>query len=83
MAEGEADALASAAARQGAGGLDIAAAFAAAYRRLAGDPGVSQRAQETIDAIIAGAAADLGRQLADDAGEGSGEQDMIRPCAGS
>ena len=76
MAEGEADALASAAARQGAGGLDLAAAFTAACQRLAGDPGISQRALETIEAIIAGAAADLGRLLAEEAAEGDSEQDM-------
>lgn len=82
MAEGEADALAAAAARQGVTGLDIAEAFAQAYGRLEGDPGVSQRAQETLERIVQGAAADLGRQLAEDAGAGKGQQDMISGVRG-
>jgi hypothetical protein len=82
MAEGEADALAAAAARQGVTGLDIAGAFASAYGRLEGDPGVSQQAQETLERIVQGAAADLGKQLAEDAGAGKGQQDMVSGVRG-
>ena len=82
MAEGEADALAAAAARQDAGKLDVEAAFDAAYARLAGDPGVAQQAQETIEAIIGGAGADIGRQLAGQAEAGATERDMASAVRG-
>jgi hypothetical protein len=76
MAEGEADALALAASRQGIGGFSVAAAFTAAATRLAGDPDVSRKAQETAQAIVNGAAADIGQALADGAEDGASEQDM-------
>ena len=76
MAEGEADALALAASRQGKTGFDIAAAFKAAYGRLADDHTISQQAADTVTRIIDGAGNDLGRRLASMAGDGSSEQDM-------
>jgi uncharacterized HAD superfamily protein len=68
MAEGEADALALAASRQGKTGFSIAAAFKAAYGRLADDQSVSQQAADTVTRIIDGAGNDLGRRLASMAG---------------
>jgi hypothetical protein len=76
MAEGEADALALAASRQGKTGFSIAKAFKAAYARLADDHRVSQQAADTITAIVAGAAGDAGRVLAGQAGDGGSEDDM-------
>lgn len=77
MAEGEADALAAAAARQGIAGLNIAEAFASAYGRLAGDPGVSRRAQQVIEHIVQGAAADLARHLAAGGASASSVRDLL------
>ena len=57
MAEGEANSLAVAADRQGVKDFPVAAAFTAAAQALQGDPQVSQRAQETAQAILAGTAA--------------------------
>lgn len=56
MAEGEADALALAAARQGVAGFQVGRAFKAAYERLATDHSVSQRATATVARIVDGAA---------------------------
>jgi len=73
MAEGEADALAMAAYRQGLAGFDISAAFAAAGARLEGDIIVTSASRDAADRMIRGAAADFGRALpvaAEDAGEG-------------
>lgn len=76
MAEGEADALALAASRQGKTGFDIAAAFKAAYARLADDHTITQHAQDTVTRIVDGAGNDLGRRLASMAGDGSSADDM-------
>jgi hypothetical protein len=76
MAEGEAGALALAAAQQGKTGFRIADAFKAAYQRLANDHSITQQAQDTASKIIDGAAGDAGRRLASLAGDGSSEQDM-------
>jgi len=76
MAEGEADALALAASQQGKTGFDIAAAFAAAYQRLAADHSVTQRAAAAATAIIDGAAYDAGRRLASMAGDDASEDEM-------
>lgn len=76
MAEGEAGALALAASRQGKTGFAIAAAFAAAYERLADDHSITQRAQDAAAKIIDGAAADVGRRLARMAGDDAGEDEM-------
>jgi len=76
MAEGEADALALAASRQGRTGFRITKAFKAAYDRLDGDPGIGHQAADTIAAIAAGAASDAGRALAAQAGDGGSEDDM-------
>lgn len=76
MAEGEAGALALAASRQGVTGFRIAKAFRAAYDRLDGSGDVSHKAADTIAAIVAGAAADAGRALAGQAGDGGSEDDM-------
>jgi hypothetical protein len=76
MAEGEADALALAASRQGRAGFAIAKAFRSAYDRLAGDDEVSRQAGGAVAKIVAGAAADTGRVLAAQAGDGGSEDDM-------
>jgi len=76
MAEGQADALAAAAAKQGAGGLAIDRAFATAYGDLAGDSGVAEQAQQTIERVIAGAGADIGKVLTDGAGDGASVDEM-------
>ena len=76
MAEGEAGALALAASRQGKSGFAIAKAFRAAYERLADEQDISHRAADTIAAIVAGAAADAGRVLAAQAGDGGTEDEM-------
>ena len=76
MAEGEAGALALAASRQGITGFSIAKAFRSAYDRLAGDGKVSQQAADALTAIVSGAAGDVGRTLAAQAGDGGSEQDM-------
>jgi len=76
MAEGQADALAAAAAKQGTAGVSIAAAFTTAYGALAGDPAVGEQAQGTIERVIAGAGADIGKVLTDSAEAGAGEQEM-------
>lgn len=76
MAEGEADALALAASRQGKTGFSIAKAFRAAYDRLAGDGQVSQQAADAVTAIVNGAAGDVGRTLAAQAGDGGSEDQM-------
>ena len=76
MAEGEADALALAASRQGKTGFRIARAFSAAYARLDGDQGISHRAEDALAAITAWAAADTGRALASQAEDGGSEDDM-------
>jgi ADP-ribose pyrophosphatase YjhB (NUDIX family) len=83
MAQGEADALALAADRQGAAGFRIDQAFRAAYERLAGDAKVAQQAQDAAAGIVDGAAGDAGRALADQAeGDGS-EQDMAGAVDGA
>jgi len=64
MAEGEADALAVAAARQGAGGIAIDRAFADAYERLADDGDISRQAADAARKMIDGAAADASGVLA-------------------
>jgi ADP-ribose pyrophosphatase YjhB (NUDIX family) len=76
MAEGEADSLAVAADRQGVGGFPVAAAFTAAAQTLQGDPEVSQRAQDTAQAILAGAAAALAVTLADGAADDASDSEM-------
>jgi hypothetical protein len=76
MAEGEADALAVAADRQGATGFVIAGAFSAALAKTQADPGVSQQAQESAGKMTAGAANDVGRTLAAMAADGSSEAGM-------
>jgi hypothetical protein len=65
MAEGQADALAMAAFRQGLRPFDIGAAFRAARVTLAGDAGADRAAQEAADAMIRAVAADIARKLAD------------------
>ena len=64
MAEGEADALAVAAARQGAGGIAIDRAFADAYGRLADDGDISRQAADAAARIIDGVAARVSGVLA-------------------
>jgi hypothetical protein len=76
MAEGQADALAAAAAKQGAGGLAIDRAFTAAYGDLAGNSGVAGKAQGTIERVIAGAGADIGKVLTDGAADGVSAGEM-------
>jgi hypothetical protein len=76
MAEGEADALAVAADRQGATGFVIAGAFTAALARSQADPGVSQQAQQAAEKMTTGAANDTGRTLAALAADGSTEAGM-------
>jgi hypothetical protein len=76
MAEGEADALAAAAARHGKTGFAIGNAFAAARERLDGSHLASQPALDAIAAMIAGAANDTGRSLARLAADGASDDDM-------
>lgn len=76
MAEGEADALALAASRQGKTGFRIADAFKAAYDRLASDHTIDRQAQDAAARIIDGTAGDVGRRLGSLAGDGSSEDDM-------
>lgn len=71
MAEGEADALAMAAHRQGLGPFDIGAAFRAARVRLADDTGAARAAQDAADRLINGAVADAARVLATAAADAS------------
>jgi hypothetical protein len=74
MAEGEADALALAAYRQGLGSFDIDAAFRAALARLQGDARVTSAALDALSAMIGGATADAARELAAPAPETLEEQ---------
>ena len=83
MAEGEADALALAADRQGKAGFQIGRAFRAAYERLAGDAKVARQAQDAAAGIVDGAAGDAGRVLADQAGGDGSEQDMADAVGGA
>ena len=76
MAEGEAGALALAASRQGRTGFRIAAAFQAAYDRLADDHTIEQRAATAVTGIIDATAGDVGRRLAAQAGDGASQDDM-------
>jgi hypothetical protein len=76
MAEGEADALAGAASKQGRTGFRIGQAFKAAYDRLATDHTISQKAADAATQLIDATAGDIGRRLASLAGDGAGEQDM-------
>lgn len=76
MAEGEADALAIAAARQGKTGFAIGRAFTGARERLDGSHLAGQPALDAIAAMIAGAANDTGRRLAKLTGDGASEDDM-------
>jgi hypothetical protein len=76
MAEGQADALALAADKQGAAGFQIGRAFTAANEQLAGDSGVAERAQDTAGKVVGGAGNDVGRALADGAKSGAGVEDM-------
>ncbi len=76
MAEGEAGALAMAAAQQGKTGFAIDRAFTAAYDRLADDHDITRQAADAITQVIDGTAYDTGRRLARLAGEGAGEDDM-------
>lgn len=82
MAEGEADALALAASRQGKTGFRIADAFKAAYERLASDHSISQKAADAATAIINGAAGSIGRRLASMAGDDGSEDDMAAAVDG-
>lgn len=75
MAQGEADALALAADRQGKTGFAVVRAFRSAYARLAGNRDVTERARDAVTRIVNGAAADAGRALAD-CGDDRSEQDM-------
>lgn len=76
MAEGEADALALAADRQGVAGFVIGAAFTIAYDRLAGNATATRQAQDAASGMVDGAAGDVGSALADRAGGDGSEQDM-------
>lgn len=76
MAEGEADALALAADKQGAAGLAISAAFTAAYDELDDDASIGQQAKDAADRMTDGAAGDIGSALADQAEADGSEQDM-------
>lgn len=75
MAQGEADALALAADRQGKAGFAVIRAFRAAYARLEGSRDVHRRARDAVKRMTDGAAADTGRALAD-LGDDASEQDM-------
>lgn len=83
IAEGEADALALAASQQGKTGFDIAAAFAAAYGRLADDHMITAAALAALTSVTDGAGTDLGRRLAAMAGDGSSEDDMADAVTGT
>ena len=83
MAEGEADSLAVAADRQGVKDFPVAAAFTAAAQALQGDPQVSQRAQETAQAILAGTAAALSVTLADGAQNDASDDEMADAVSGT
>lgn len=76
MAEGEADALALAAARQGRTGFALDRAFKVAYARLAAERTLSQQAADAAVRIIDGAAGDIGRRLAALAGDDADEDAM-------
>jgi hypothetical protein len=76
MAEGEANALALAAARAGRAGFPIDRAFKTAYTRLASDHTITQRAADTARRMIDATAGDVGRRLAKLAGDSAGEKDM-------
>jgi len=76
MAEGQADALALAADKQGATGFQIGRAFTAANEQMAGDSGVAERAQDTAGKVVGGAGNDVGRALTDGAKSGAGVEDM-------
>lgn len=76
MAEGEADALALAAARLGRTGFQIGQAFKTAYARLATNHVISQQAADAATRMIDAAAGDTGRRLASLAGDGASEQEM-------
>lgn len=78
MAEGEAGALALAAAKQGKTGFRIEQAFTAAYDRLAADHTITQRAADAATRMVDAAAGDVGRRLAKAAGDGASEDDMDR-----
>ncbi len=75
MAEGEADALAVAAARSGAGGIAIDRAFADAYERLADGGEISRQAADVAGKMISGAAADVSRVLAEGAADDSSDDE--------
>ncbi len=81
-AEGRAGALAQAAARQGHHGFDLAAAAAAAYDQLDGDPGLDGDAHDAITRMIDGAGTDLGGRLAALAYTGASYQDMLTAAWG-
>jgi len=76
-AEGEAGALAMAAAQDGHTGFGTDAAYQAAYDRLAADPGLPGRARDLLDVIITGAAVDLARVLAKQAADDGTYEDML------
>ena len=76
MAEGEADALAVAAAQQGIAGLDIDAAFTAAYARLEHDPSLPTRVLDALVKMIDGTASDIARTLARLTADGATEDQM-------
>lgn len=76
MAEGEADALAYAAAQQGIAGFDIDKAFTSAYARLEHDPSLATRALDALVKIIDGAGTDIGRRLAKLTADGASEAEM-------
>ena len=73
-AEGQADALAMAAYRQGLRPFDIDAAFRAARVTFARDTGAARGAQEAADAMIRAVAADIARKLASAAEEASDDE---------
>jgi 2'-5' RNA ligase len=76
-AEGEAGALAMAAAMDGVTGFDTGTAYQAAHDRLAADPQLPGRARDLLDVIITGAAADLARVLAKQADDDGSYEDML------
>lgn len=77
MAEGEAGALALAADRAGKTGIDIAAAFKAAYGRMAKDSQVPQKAADALVKMIDSAGNDLARALASQTADGGSYGDML------
>jgi len=83
MAEGEADSLAVAADRQGVKGFSVAAAFTAAAAALQGDPEVSEKAQETAQAILEATAASVSVVLADGAERDSSDDEMAGAVSGA